>query len=182
MRIAKALTAALSLSLLIAPTALHAESKNAADYPLRIHIYGRNQTTFYSNRYADEAKGDGRANLFEGGEAKGVDFSFDCSEKIRASFGYETYPAKWKKPGQELVVLLPVFGKSGSFFTCNFKTDVKNFAYNAHEGKMGQESIDKYKAWMVKVNYDPEHGKDVPVKPAPDTAAAPASKPTPERD
>jgi hypothetical protein len=143
---------------------LHAESKNAADYPLRIHILGRNETTFYHNRYAEEAKGEGRANLFENGEAHGVDFSFDCSEKLKASFGYETYPAKWKKPGQELTVLLPVFGKSNTYFTCNLKTDVKDFAYATHDGKMTSESVADFKKWMVKHDYDPEHGKNMPIK------------------
>src|SRR5579875_1128192 len=108
---------------------VHAESKNMADYPLRIHIFGRNETTFYHHHAMDEAKGEGRANLFENGEAHGVDFSFDCSEKLKDSFGYETYPAKWKKPGKELVVLLPVFGQTGKYFTCDLKTDVKDFAY-----------------------------------------------------
>jgi hypothetical protein len=176
------------VALILAPAALHAESKNPADYPLRLHIFGRSQTTFYHNRYADEAKGDGRANLFENGEAHGVDFTFDCTEKVKDSFGYETYPARWKKPGQELTVLMPVFGKTGSFFTCNFKTDVKNFAYNMRNGRMGQESVDQFKAWMARVNYDPEHGKDVPVKPAP-APGGPAAPPpaavapvTPPRD
>ena len=147
---------------LFATTFLHAESKNPADYPLRVHIFGRNQTTFYHNRYPDEAKGDGRANIFENSEARGADFSYDCSEKLRASFGYETYPAKWKKPGQELVVLMPVFGKSNAFFTCNLKTDVKDFAYAGRSGNMNSESIAEFKDWMVKHDYDPEHGKNIP--------------------
>ncbi len=50
--------------------AIHAESHNPTDYPLRIHIYRRNETTFYQNRQAEEAKGEGRANLFEGGAAQ----------------------------------------------------------------------------------------------------------------
>jgi hypothetical protein len=159
----------LCLCLLLAATALTAESKNPADYPLRIHIFGRNQTTFYHNRYAEEAKGDGRANLFENSEARGVDFSFDCSEKLRASFGYETYPAKWKKPNQELVVLLPVFGKTNSYFTCNLKTDVKDFAYAARNGRMDSEPTAAFKTWMVKHEYDPEHGKNMPTKVDPPT-------------
>ena len=126
---------------LLTPIALHAESKNAADYPLRLHVLGRNETTFYHNRYAEEAKGEGRANLFENSDAHGVDFTFDCSEKLRASFGYETYPAKWKKPGQELTVLLPVFGRANAYFTCNLKTDVKDFAYAAHDGKIRSEPV-----------------------------------------
>lgn len=53
--------------------AMHAESHNPADYPLRIHIFRRNETTFYHNRQAEETKGEGRANLFEGGAPKGID-------------------------------------------------------------------------------------------------------------
>jgi hypothetical protein len=164
--------------LLTAP--LVAESKNPADYPLRIHIYGHNQTTFYHNRNEDEAKGEGRANLFENGEVHGVDFSFDCSEKVKNSFGYETYPAKWKKPNQELTVLMPVFGKAGSFFTCNIKTDVKDFAYLMRNGGLSSEPSAEFKAWMVKHEYDPEHGKNEPIRtPTPPPApSVPEPKPT----
>jgi hypothetical protein len=158
------LSRSLCLCLVLASTALNAESKNPADYPLRIHIFGRNQTTFYHNRYAEEAKGEGRANVFENSEARAVDFSFDCSDKLRASFGYETYPAKWKKSNQELIVLLPVFGKTNTFFTCNLKTDVKDFAYAARNGRMDSEPTADFKTWMVKHDYDPEHGKNMPTK------------------
>jgi hypothetical protein len=186
MRLSNFLTRALCLSLLLTPAALHADSKNPADYPLRFHIIGRNETTFYRHRYADEAKGEGRGDLFENGEAHGVDFTFDCDQKVKDSFGYETYPAKWKKPGQEITVLLPVFGKTGSYFTCSFKTDVKNFVYTKHDGKIGQESVDQYKTWMIKVSYDPEHGKDVPIKSVPEPVGTPAppppAAPTPPRD
>lgn len=158
---------------LLTPIVLHAESKNPADYPLRIHIMGHNQTTFYHGRVAEEQKGEGRANLFQNGEAHGVDFSFDCSEKLKSSFGYETYPAKWKKPNQELTVLLPVFGKTGSYFTCNLKTDVKDFAYMTHNGQMASEPVEDFKKWMVKHDYDPEHGKNMPTKLQPGEAAPP---------
>ena len=162
---------------LLFPIAVSAESKNPADYPLRLHIFGRNQTTFYHNRMEDEAKGDGRANLFENGMAHGVDFSYECSEKVRASFGYETYPAKWKKPGKELVVLMPVFGKSNSYFTCDFKTDRKDFAYAMSRANgIISESAEAFKAWMVKHDYDPEHGKNVPVQVPVEAGAPPVSQ------
>jgi hypothetical protein len=164
---------------LLVTAALHAESKNPADYPLRVHIFGREQTTFYTNRSPEEAKGDGRANLFENSEAHAVDFSFDCSEKLRASFGYETYPAKWKKPGRELIVLMPVFGKSNTYFTCNLKTDVKAFAYASHDGRMSSEPTEQFKSWMMKHDYDPEHGKNIPLK-LPPQAATPSQPPTPQ--
>lgn len=167
---------AVAICLLLASTVVIAESRNPADYPLRIHIFNRSETTFYHHEFVDEAKGEGRANLFANGDVHGVDFSFACSEKLKASFGYETYPAKWKKPNQELIVLLPVFGKTGSFFTCNLKTDVKDFAYLAHDGKMTSEPLAEFKAWMVRHDYDPEHGKDTPARleKSPPSSAAPA--------
>lgn len=164
-----------ALCFLLVPPALAGESKNPSDYPLRIHIFSRNETTFYHHRVEEEAKGEGRANLFENGEPHGVDFSFECSEKVKASFGYETYAAKWKKPGQTLVVLFPVFGKTGAFFTCDLKTDVKDFAYMSHNGNMQSEPVAQFKAWMLKHDYDPEHGKNTPVSLTPAPASAPAA-------
>jgi hypothetical protein len=161
--------------LLLISTPLLAESKNPADYPLRLHIFSRNETTFYHNRNAEESKGEGRANLFENSEPRGIDFSFECSEKLKPSFGYETYPARWKKPGQELIVLLPVFGKNNAYFTCNLKTQVKDYAYMARDGKMASEPSTEFKEWMTKHEYDPEHGKNNPVKAGPQTP--PAAKP-----
>ncbi len=166
----------LAAALVLCAASIHADSKNISDYPLRLHIFNRNETTFYHNRWPDESKGEGRANLFQNGEARGVDFNFDCSKKIKASFGYETYPAKWKKPGKQLTVLFPEFGKAGSYFTCNIDTDVKDFAYTAHDGRMASEPVDAFKHWMVVHNYDPEHGRDMPIKsaPAPSGDAQPA--------
>lgn len=144
-----------------------AKSKNPADYPLRIHVFGRNQTTWYSFRQVNEAKGEGRADLFENGDVHGVDFNYACSEKLIPSFGFETYPAKWKKPNRELVVLLPTFGKTGSYFTCNFNTDVKEFVYfRGRRGGLGSESPQEYEAWMARHDYDPVHGKNLPVRTA----------------
>jgi len=145
---------------------LAAESKNPADYPLRLHIFGRSQTSFYYSRMRslDETQGDGRANLYENSEARGLDFNYQCSYKIRASFGYETYPARWKKQGKTLVVLLPVFGQSGKFFTCEFNADMKDFAYAQGRDGLRSEPVPEFKLWMQRHDYDPEHGKDVPVR------------------
>ena len=175
------LSIAMSLLFAIASAPANAQGKNPADYPLRVHVFSRNQTTFYHNRFPDEAKGEGRLNLFANGEVHGVDFSFDCPEKLKDSFGYETYPAKWKKPDKELVLLLPVFGKTGSFFTCTIKTDVKDFAYTMHDGRMASEPIDAFKTWMVKHDYDPEHGKNMPTK-VDAQGPPPASKPSTPQD
>jgi hypothetical protein len=146
--------------------AMHAESHNPADYPLRIHIYRRNETTFYHNRQTEEAKGEGRANLFEGGEPKGIDFQFECDTKLQTSSGFETFPAKWKKLGQELIILQPQFGKS-NYDTCKLKVMVKDFVYVSRNGNLTTEPADVFKQWMAKHDYDPEHGKNTPTQTPP---------------
>jgi hypothetical protein len=172
----------LFVTLAAAAPALHAESHNPADYPLRIHIYRRSETTFYHNRQAEEAKGEGRANLFENGEPKGIDFQFECDTRLQTSSGYETFPAKWKKPGQELVILQPQFGKSG-YDTCRLKVMVKDFVYVSRNGNLNSEPADVFKQWMRKHDYDPEHGRNIPVQVAPadnpDRPAAPPPAPPP---
>lgn len=167
---------------LFAPV-IWAESHNPADYPLRIHIYRRNETTFYHGHEAEEAKGEGRANLFEGGEPRGLDFQFECDKKLQTSSGYETFPARWKKTGQELVILQPEFGKA-AYNTCKLKVMVKDFVYVSHQGNLSTEPADTFKEWMAKHNYDPEHGKETPTRTAPEpgttTPTAPQPAPQPQ--
>ena len=157
---------------LAAPVAL-AEDKNPADYPMRILLLTRNETNFLHNRVLDEAKGEGRADLFERSEPHGFDFTFECSEKLKFPLGFSTFPAKWKKPGKELTVLMPVFGKKGEYFTCTFKADVKDVAYMRQNGAVREVPIAEYKAWMAAHDYDPEHGKETPTRKGPATDPQP---------
>lgn len=170
-----------AILLLFSASALHGESKNMADYTLRIRIYSKDSTNFYYDRTMEESKGEGRGNLFEGDDVHGVDFNYACDEKFKASFGYETYRARWKKPGQVLTVLLPIFGKSNAYFTCNFNTDVKDFVYKRNNGHMGSEPEARYKLWMAKHNYDPVHGKDAPSNPDPADSDAGSEPPAPKK-
>lgn len=142
---------------------LCAESKNPADYPLRLHILTSSGTSFYRNRVTEEVKGDGRGTLFENSEPRGVDFSFDCPQKIKPSFGFETYPAKWKKKNAELLVLFPVFGRSNAYFACALKTQLKDYVYFMRNGQLDSQPAAQFKAWMLGHAYDPEHGKSTPV-------------------
>ena len=139
-----------------------AQSNKLAEYPLRVHVFGRSQTTFYHMRVAEEAKGEGRANLFENGQPRGMDFEFNCADRLQTSSGFETFAAKWKKPNQELEVLLPEFGKPGKYKKCKFEVQLKDFAYVRRNGRVSTEPIDMYKQWMVKHDYDPEHGRNTP--------------------
>ncbi len=47
-----------------------------------------------------------RPQEFENGVAQGIDYSFSCSDQVMTSSGYETYPAKWKKKDEELIILM----------------------------------------------------------------------------
>jgi hypothetical protein len=150
------------LPLLVVVPVSRAESKDPAQYPLRIHIFNRQQTTFYHREMTDDVQGQGRADLFENGGVRGMDFEFNCSEKLKTSSGWETFPAKWKKPGLELVILQPQFGKPDHYTTCNLKVEMKDFAYVGHNGALQAEPVEMFQKWMADHDYDPVHGKDVP--------------------
>ncbi len=160
---ARILPALFCAALILPATKIYADSKNPADYPLRLHNFSREEHTHFHHGVEEASQGEGRANLFANGEVHAVDFHFDCGQKIERSIGYETYMAKWRKPGKSLTVLFPVFGQSGKYFTCDLDTDVKpDVAYFTHAGSLNTEPSAAFKAWMEKHNYDPEHGKSSP--------------------
>ena len=147
-------------------------ARNLADYPLRVHIFSHNSVSHYwgpgGARSLDEVDGEGRANLFENGEPRGFDFRYNCGNRLMNSMGYETYPARWKKPGKELQILLPADGGA-----CDFKVEVKpDVVYRRHNGNLEEQPAAKFKEWMVKHQYDPEHGMNLPAE------SAPVPKPT----
>jgi hypothetical protein len=149
-------------------------ARNLAEYPLRVHIYRFNSYSHYYSptRSLDVVDGEGRANLFENGEPRGFDFKYRCGERLRGNPGYETYPAKWKKPGKELEILLPQFGKPDSYDSCDLVVLMKSdIVYRSSNGVLREEPAAEFKEWMVKHQYDPEHGKNEPVA-APSAPAA----------
>jgi hypothetical protein len=157
-------------------TIVRAAGHNLTDYPLRVHIFQFNSHSHYYQRSLDMVDGEGRANLYENSEPRGFDFSYHCGDRLMVSSGFETYPARWKKPGQSIEVLQPVFGKPGAFEACEMKVEMKETAYYKHNGLLNEEPIAVFKAWMEKRQYDPEHGKNEP-QPAPVPANAPAPAP-----
>jgi hypothetical protein len=169
-RVILSLSCAIAVCLLLSTEALAA--RNLAEYPLRVHILRFNGVSHYAFRTMDYVDGEGRANLFENGEPRGFDFKYRCGERLRGNAGYETYPAKWKKPGRELEILLPQFGKPDSYDSCDLdvlmKTDV---IYRSNNGVLREDSAAKFKEWMQKHQYDPEHGKNEPVTSTPAAVA-----------
>lgn len=149
---------------LVLPIAAFAGKINTADYPLRVHIFGFNGAAHYYAGSLNNVDGDGRANVYENGDPKGFDFSYSCADRLRVSPGFETYMARWKKPGQTLEILLPVFGKPGAAEGCELKVLMKDTAYIRRNGLLNEEPAAVFKDWMVKHKYDPEHGLNEPEK------------------
>lgn len=168
-----ALSMALAFVLAI-PTTVSAKN-NVAEFPLRVHIFQQHTTQHYHNGMPDFANGLGRANLFENGEVRGIDYSFSCSDQIMTSSGYETYPAKWKKKDEELIILEGVMGNANATHTCTLKIQKKDFAYYMRNGNLASEPASAFKQWMEKHDYDPEHGKNEPTMTDPVPAKAASS-------
>lgn len=139
---------------------------NPADFPLRVHIFNHNGYSHYYGfngvRSLEGVDGEGRANLYENSQPRAFDFHYQCEERLMNSEGFDTLPARWKKANVELEVLLPLSGK-----TCRFHVVMKDgVAYHSPNGRFGEMPADKFKEWMDKYQYDPEHGKNMPLKPA----------------
>jgi hypothetical protein len=155
------------VALLLMPVAGWA-AHNPADYPLRVHIFGHGGISHYGGFHGvhtlDEVDGEGRANLYENSQPRAFEFHYVCDVRLLNSVGYDTYPARWKKPNAELEILLPLSGK-----TCKFHVAMKDgIAYHRHNGSLDEVPADKFKEWMEKMQYDPEHGKNLPIAPAAD--------------
>jgi hypothetical protein len=158
-------------SLVFSMTAM-AGGHNAADYPLRVHIFQHNSHSHYYRGSLDAVDGEGRANLYENGDPHAFDFGYRCGDRLVNSMGYETYFARWKKPGKVLEVLLPVMGKPGAAEACELDVLLKNTAYYRHNGELNEEPVEAFKSWMVKHQYDPEHGLNEPVAAVAGTGAS----------
>jgi hypothetical protein len=170
---------------LLLATAAWAGKWSAADFPLRVRIFQFNAHSHYYDRSLDAVDGEGPADLFENGQPLGFDFGYECGSRIMVSPGYETYMARWKKPGRELEILLPTLGgKPGEMNSCNLEVTLKDdLVYVRHNGLMSEEPAAKYKAWMIKHQYDPEHGLNIPAnEPAepPEQNGAPAQPTQPQ--
>lgn len=175
MRISIPAFLALFAALLAAP---QAQARKAApdEFPLRVHIFAHNGVSHYRDHMLTSVDGEGRANLYENGMPTAFDFSYLCSGRLVNSIGYETYLARWKKPGREIEVLLPEAGSPDHVDSCKLQVVLKTgMAYYKHDGQLGEAPSEVFQKWMLKHDYDPEHGKNLPVRPEqPETPEPPA--------
>ena len=161
--------------------ATHTFAKDADDFPLRVVIFrntehGRHTREAKSfNETPDYLDGMGQADLFENGLAVAFEYSYSCMPGMRPSGGYETFPARWKKRDKTLEILVPEPGKPWNNVSCVLRATMQPgiALFWSGDDDVMQEPATKFKEWMVKHQFDPENGKDMPIEQ--DPAAVPAS-------
>jgi hypothetical protein len=159
-------------------TAALASGPDPADYPLRVHIMKfvsqPRDTRGHKNLsdVPDYVSGRGVADLFENGEPQGFQFSFNCMGGMKASSGYGSFPARWKKRDKTLEILLPETGKPWNMVSCPLQTEMRpGLVFYWKDGALAEESAQTLKAWMAKHNYDPEKSDAEPAMAAGETVA-----------
>jgi hypothetical protein len=167
----------------VVSTVAFASKVNTADYPLRVHIVDRNGVRHYHGfggglSDLEAVDGMGQGNLFENGQPLGFDFTYQCGQPITHQSTYETFMARWKKPGRSIEIIQPIIGgKPGEMSSCELKVTLKqDTVYSMRNGGLVEEPSARFKEWMTAHQYDPEHGKNEPVNTAP---AKPAVAPAP---
>jgi hypothetical protein len=164
-------------------TAAQAKGPDPADFPLRVHIlknssrsrHARESKSFGEGDYLD---GEGGADLFENGQPTGFEFTYSCIDPLRASAAYATYPARWKKRGKTLEILIPQPGKPWNMETCELQTTMRPglaYAWNDQDDAVVEQSAAVFKAWMVAHRYDPEKDMDDPLEDPPAAAGTPGT-------
>jgi hypothetical protein len=163
-------------------TAVEARGPDPADYPLRVHVL---KNTAFTSRARqgrtvsdtpDYLEGRGAADLFEGGVPMGFLFKYDCTEPLRASEGYATYPARWKKRDKVLEILLPEPGKPWNTDPCGLQVETRPglaFFWNPDDYTVTEQPAAKFQEWMAKHHYDPEKDLDLPLDVGPEPAPKP---------
>ena len=162
-------------------TAALARGPNPDDYPLRVHILKNAPRPDANKAYAaknpenmaDYTSGRGAADLFENGQPQGFTYAYSCMEPLKASEGYASYSARWKKKDKILEVLVPQAGKPWIFETCDLQPTMRPglaYFWNLDDDTVVEESAAVFMAWMVKHQYNPEKDMDMPMDLGPEPA------------
>jgi hypothetical protein len=158
------------LSSLAIPTVALAGGPDPANYPLRVHVMKFNaqqretRDSKSDSGLSDYVSGMGVADLFENGEPRGFQFTFSCIGGMKASGGYGTFPARWKKRDKTLEILLPETGKPWNMRACELHAEIMpGLVFYWRKGALAEEAANVLKEWMVKHQYDPEKDMNDPV-------------------
>jgi hypothetical protein len=123
-------------------------------YPLRVHIFESD----WKN-----GAGSGRADLTDGKDVHGIDFSYACPNNYMRSIGNEAYAAKWKKPEKTIEIVGNKVGEQKNE-TCEFKITLHDYVYYVENGTLVNITQEQYKvrvgaalARSAPVDADPSH-------------------------
>jgi hypothetical protein len=100
-------------------------------YPLRVQVM---HTGWH--RTAWRASGAGEADLKEDGQVQGFDYTFVCPAPFSASKGGDSYIARWKNVGSELVILTHPLGNPNKIAECDLKVKVHSYSYRVQNGQL----------------------------------------------
>ncbi len=118
----------LAVSLLFPLTSL--AGKNPADYPLRIQVIESHwNRPMSNNRRNGGVEGWGRGNIRDGDSIHAFDFTYSAPEPFHRTVGDAHYPAKWKKEGLKLEMLVGEIGSADKFREFDLKTSVRPDVY-----------------------------------------------------
>jgi hypothetical protein len=118
-----------------------AAPRDLSAYTLRIHVF----TTSWTGSEYGGYHGYGRANLIEGPATHAVEYTYSCGVKFVSSDPGEAYPAKWKKPGQSLEMLMGVIGSPDKTKSCELKVTLKEFVYDPERGASRTLTQEEYR-------------------------------------
>jgi len=135
---------AFALLVLSHPGFAHAAARNPEDYPLRVHIFDKHQHRVKQFRHYFSYIGNGRGNIVEGDQINGMEYTFDCANSFLDSEADEDYPAKWKKPGLSLELLMGIIGSETGTRTCELKVELRDYVFAKSNGKVIQISQQEY--------------------------------------
>lgn len=119
-----------------------AKPRDLSLYPLRVHIFQSEWKT------TGGGQGAGIANLMDGPDIHGIDFSYGCAINYMQSVGNQAYAARWKKPGKTIEVVGSPVGNQDKTDTCDFKVTLHDYVYDVQNGTLSMFTQEQYKVRM----------------------------------
>ncbi len=136
-----------------------AKPRDLSLYPLRVHIF---ESEWKPNSLG--GSGSGMANLIDGQNVQGFDFSYMCPINFMKSVGNQAYVAKWKKPGKTIEIVGSKLGDQDKSDACEFKITLHEFVYDLQNGTLATFTPEQYKVRVgmalpkaTPVDADPNH-------------------------
>jgi hypothetical protein len=145
-------------------------SINLDNYPLRVQIFkehvGSEGFIDWGGYYPTGYHGYGEANVRDGNQVNAMKFVFECSDHFTSTDSDEAYPARWKKPGQEIELVALIVGTT-NMHKCVMKTTLKDTVYVPIDGRLHlltqeeyQQRLDNHaekEASLAPTDSDPTH-------------------------